>query len=858
MREDPHPTESVDLDNCDREPIHLLGQVQSYGGLIAMTPDWVVQHVSANLDTILGIDPHSLVGEPLTDHLSAEVVQNLNARMDLLGQEQDSIRVFGVQIGGRATDLSLHLSGKLVVLEVEPRKDDRDLEEVSLIHPLLRRVRAAPHVENAAQEAAHAIRALTDFGRIMVYRFDDEGSGTVIAEAAVPGVDSFLGLRFPASDIPQQARALYTRNPMRLIADVDAQTHPILSATMGSGDPLDLSMSVTRAVSPIHLEYLRNMGVRASMSVSIIDKGKLWGLFACHNLDGPKPIGLERRTAIEIFAQLFSYELLQKEADQVLARSTEARNLHDAMIARAGQGADFTENVDILSQEISGAIDFDGIAVLSDGAYIARGHAPSETEFVGLVDDLIATAPGKIFSTHRLFDKYPAARGFSHPAAGILALPLSRSPRDYIVLFRREVVETVHWAGKPEKKMETGPLGPRLTPRSSFQAWQQQVEGKSARWTKAELAVAESVRATLLEVVLKITDEANRQRQRASETQALLIAELNHRVRNILNLIRGLVRQTRDTSGSPENFAMVLDGRIEALARAHDQLTQTDWSASSVHKLIDVEFAAYGGSERIVITGPDLALVPDAYATLALVLHELVTNSAKYGALSVPEGHVAMTFEIDDGGAFILTWTDRNGPDVSPPTRKGFGTTIIEKSVPFELGGEAELTFPSAGMSARFVIPARHVGDITDVQIPEMTSTDGDKATATVARPEGIEGRVLLVEDNMVIALDAADILEGEGAEEVLVAATAQQAMELLDANIIDLAILDINLGRSASSLTVAEALVERGTPFLLATGYGESTGAANGFPPAPVLKKPYSAADLIAAVGKLRTVSAD
>ena len=161
-------------------------------------------------------------------------------------------------------------------------------------------------------------------------------------------------------------------------------------------------------------------------------------------------------------------------------------------------------------------------------------------------------------------------------------------------------------------------------------------------------------------------------------------------------------------------------------------------------------------------------------------------------------------------------------------------------------------------MSARFVIPARHVGDITDAQIAEMTPTDGGKAAAAAARTKGIEGRVLLVEDNMVIALDAADILEGEGAEEVLAAATAQQAMELLDANTIDLAILDINLGRSATSLTVAEALVERGIPFLLATGYGESTGAANGFPPAPVLKKPYSAADLIAAVGKLRTVSAD
>ena len=246
------------------------------------------------------------------------------------------------------------------------------------------------------------------------------------------------------------------------------------------------------------------------------------------------------------------------------------------------------------------------------------------------------------------------------------------------------------WAGDPHKPASYGPHGARLTPRQSFEAWSQEVRGRSPAVHRGRAARRRDA-ADLADRDRAADDRRGRsdERRRAAERQDLLIAELNHRVRNILALIRGLMRQSREPGESHPALNM-LEGRIQSLARAHDQITKDNWSPAPLGLLIETEAAAYlgGKRDRIESHGPDVLLQPQAFTTLALVFHELMTNSAKYGALS-DSGRVTVDWRLDADGDLLIEWRERGGPPVQPPTREGFGSTIINRSIPYDLGGEA-------------------------------------------------------------------------------------------------------------------------------------------------------------------------
>ncbi|WP_395445080.1 GAF domain-containing protein [Caulobacter sp. UC70_42] len=334
----------VDLTNCDREPIHILGSVQPFGFLLAVNSDWLVIHASTTTLRYLGLAPADLIGKPLSQVLGGHALHNIRGRLQIMRGADAVERMFGQPLvdGGEDFDLALHYSGRLLIIEGEPSHPDVLIEAASAVRSMTTRIAARPTFEDFCHEAARQVRALTEFDRVMVYRFAHDGAGEVIAESVRPGIGSFLGQRYPASDIPVQARALYERNWLRIIADVDAEVSPIIPPTSPAGEPVDLSMSMLRAVSPIHIEYLRNMGVAASLSISILRDGKLWGLFACHHY-APKHISYERRTAAELFGQLFSLTLESREREIETRRMAEARNLHDRMmsaVVSAPQGAD--------------------------------------------------------------------------------------------------------------------------------------------------------------------------------------------------------------------------------------------------------------------------------------------------------------------------------------------------------------------------------------------------------------------------------------------------------------------------------------------------------------------------------------
>ncbi|WP_208352735.1 HWE histidine kinase domain-containing protein [Pseudaestuariivita rosea] len=839
--------EAVDLTNCDREPIHLLGGVQGYGCLIATSSDFMVNHVSENVQDILQVSPDDAVGGRLMDLLPEKTVHDLRTKLQLLNVETSSSRLFGYDVlgDGKLFDVSVHMLDQTYVFEFEPKIDTESRDEMSLVQPLIARVRRANDIKAACDQAAMAVQVMSGFDRVMVYQFDEDGTGEVIAEKRKSSMVPFLGLRYPASDIPKQARALYMRSTLRLIADVDGAVSPITPPTNVQGIPMDLSLSVMRAVSPIHLEYLRNMGVAASMSVSIIKDGKLWGLFACHH-EAPHHVDFERRTAIELFAQFFSYELVQKIDISSRVQSSETRQMHDNLMIQLSGGTNLINGFEMIADELRGLIANDGVAVYSDGRYASVGDAPDEVEFKKLARFLNTAPTGQVFATHRLAALYPEAADFSADIAGVLAVPISRTPRDYIVFFRREVAKSVKWAGDPNKPVEVGPNGTRLTPRKSFDAWSEMVRNTSTRWTDSEVQIGESLRVSLIEIVLKLTDNANETRQKAADKQELLIAELNHRVRNILNLIQGLVSQSRAGAQDVATYTKVLDGRVQALARAHDQLTRQEWSPSSLRQLIEVEVNAFltNAKDRVSITGDAPMLRPDAFSTMALVIHEMVTNAAKYGALTDRSGRISIDLRIQDDGALQIEWREIGGPPVKAPSRQGFGTTIIEKTIPYELKGTVKTRYLMTGFEADIMIPSTAISDIQEIVADDSLSIVDNKESRSL----NLSGDVLVVEDNMVIALDASDILKDNGADNVHMSSSVADALAVLKANTITFALLDVNLG-DQTSLPVAQVLADRNIPFVLATGYGDTESITASYPPAIIAKKPFTAESLVKAM---------
>jgi light-regulated signal transduction histidine kinase (bacteriophytochrome) len=838
------PNFSVDLSNCDREPIHVLGTVQPFGFLIALTPDWLVSRVSANSAQYIGLTPDDMLGKPIAALLDGEAIHALRNRITLLRGPDSVERLFSIPLiaGGPPFDVAVHFSGRLVVVEAEPASHD-EMEASSTVRSMVARLAQADGMTAFLRDGARQVRALTGFDRVMVYRFADGGDGEVVAEALKPGIDSFFGLHYPASDIPAQARALYLRNIFRVIADVKAVPVPVVPALDPTGAALDMSLCLTRAVSPIHIEYLGNMGVGASLSISIIVEGKLWGLFACHHY-APRLPTFAQRSAAELFGQIFSMMLESRERAQTAEYEGKARQVADRLLSAVAQDHDLLTNARWLGDIIFDTIPADGVGVYIDGQMTFSGLAPDAPAFVAIVSMLNRVAASQVYTTDNLSSVLPAAAAYADRVSGVLAIPLSRRPRDYVVLFRAEQLRSVRWAGNPEKEIEYGPNGPRLTPRKSFESWSELVKGVALPFQPAELRVAEALRTALLEVILRMSDSADAERQRAHEKQELLIAELNHRVRNILSLIRGLLSQTRDSARSVDEFIGTLESRVHALARAHDQITADRWSPARLYDLIEVESGAYLGerSDRVQLSGPNVLLTPGCFTVLALVIHEMLTNAAKYGALS-DSGIVKIDWRVDEDGSLLIDWTESGGPPVVAPTRRGFGSTVIERSIPYDLGGHTEINYRLAGIEAHFCIPSIHVVSV----LPDVTGTDRAKPVTSVV-PGLLKGRnVLLVEDNMIIAMDGEDALRDLGAD-VVTASSVGRAHEAIAIQSVDLAVLDFNLGHE-TSLPVADLLVERGIPFIFATGYGDGLELPARFEAVTLLKKPYSGATLAQAL---------
>ncbi|MBV7265099.1 HWE histidine kinase domain-containing protein [Erythrobacter ani] len=834
---------------CDREAIHHIAAVQDFGALIAVNSDWVIAQRSVNCASMLDLDALPQVGARLSDHFTPNAMDTLKAALARQSGEDTVERVFGLRLvrGGQLFDCALHASGNHLIIEFEPHAEAEYADHLALIGPVLTQLEPIRDLKTLFDTGATLVRQMLGYDRVMVYKFHRDESGEVIAEDRRDDLEPFRGLRYPRADIPQQARELFRRNRFRVIADMDAEPVPIEPATSMYGEPLDLSMSVLRSHSAMHVQYMRNMGVQASLTIAIVRQGRLWGMFSCHHTE-PKLPAYSLRTVAEMFSQMFSLML-----DRILIARTDEQNargrkLHDQLMLRFADGDSLANSLPMLDDVLQQVIPHDGASVLTGDHYRARGAAPNHEQFMALAPILSSAPTSQIIATSELKAQIGDAAEFGDIAAGALVLPVSRSPRDYLVLWRKPLTQVVTWAGDPTKT--TAEPGQRLHPRGSFAAWEESVEGRSEEWSDDEIQIAESLRVTLLEVILRMTDETAQERARAQEQQELLIAELNHRVRNILNLIRGLVSQSQDEAMSVSNFAAIIGGRISALASAHDNITRENWAPAPLSALFDTELGAYLSEKRgrFTLIGDDVLIRPEAYTVLALVVHELVTNSAKYGCLCDSSGQLTVKLKRNGFGDLEIKWQERGGPPVKPPTRRGFGSTIIERSIPHELKGDAILRFKLSGLEADFTIPARFVDSniVTPLENAEQLAANdtGPETEVDTVDEVSLPEHVLIVEDSMIIALDTEENLKRLGVKSVRVEGNVAGALTAIAAKEPDFAIIDFNLG-TESSEPVARELKERGVRFVLATGYAEMANEVEELGADALLRKPYDRDDL-------------
>ncbi|MBD2297536.1 ATP-binding protein [Nostoc sp. FACHB-190] len=517
--------EIIDLTNCDREPIHIPGLIQPHGVLLVLQDAHLeIIQVSDNTEKIIGHPPEALLGKHLSVLFDTKQIQKIQ---QCLTADFETINPLDLSIKHgnklRYFDGIIHHSDTVILLELEPKKVNQKADFVDFYHQVkctITRMQKSVTLREMCQVVVQEVRRITGFERVMIYQFDGEGAGCVIAEdtdLAIP----YLDLHYPSSDIPKQARHLYTLNWLRLIPDVNYQPAPLIPHNNPlTNQPLDLSLSVLRSVSPIHLEYLHNMNVTASMSISLLQNQQLWGLIACHH-SSPKYIPYNIRTICEFIGQVMSVELANKEASEDIDYKMQLKSLQTQFVEALSQSKYFLHGMVQLQSQLLNLVNATGAVICSGNQFIPVGEVPSEAEVNALLNWMKPRLHHSLFATRSLSQDYPPSESFRAIASGVLALEISRVQHNYLIWFRPEVIETVNWGGNPHKPVEVLSDGSlRMSPRKSFELWQETVRGCALPWKPSEIAAVTELRSLIVGVVLRQADELasmNFELQRSNE-----------------------------------------------------------------------------------------------------------------------------------------------------------------------------------------------------------------------------------------------------------------------------------------------------------------------------------------------------
>ncbi|MEH1829371.1 MAG: ATP-binding protein [Nostoc sp.] len=500
------------LTNHDRKPIHIPGSIQPHGVLLALSTQLEILQVSNNTQAYLGKEPENLLGKPLSDLFEARQVEIVK---ECLGKKIGSSNAFKALIntlnGGKYFDAIVHRLEETVILELEPTNSESELSFLgfySLAGEAIAKMQSTSNLVEFLHLVAEEVQKIIGFDRVMVYQFDESEAGSVVAEVKREDLSPYLGLHYPATDIPAQARELYTRCFLRFLPDLTAEPIKLVpTENPTTHQPLDLSYSVLRSFDWCCAEYHQNMGVKALLVISLIQEQKLWGLISCHH-QTPKYISYEVRKMCEFLGQIVSSELTHKISHSEWDYKVKLKSLQSEFLESISQADNFIDALIKPEIRLLDLVSASGAAVCLDNEVTLVEATPNIDEVRTLIEWADTQVSDNLFSTDSLPKLYPEALRFKDTASGLLLLRISKVRRYYILWFRPEVLQTVHWAGNPQESIQTQADGSlSLSPRKSFEQWQETVRLTSLPWKACELDSAIALRNAIVGIVLSKADE---------------------------------------------------------------------------------------------------------------------------------------------------------------------------------------------------------------------------------------------------------------------------------------------------------------------------------------------------------------
>ena len=551
-------THTTDINNWEEENIHLYPYIQAQGVLIALeSPSLKILQVSNNTQDILGFTPEELLGKPL-NHLFADSqiakIKKLidNHLFDAINIVKLSFIKNGKYLGFNSV-INQNAEG-IFILELEKAYYENNinfLEFYALVKSAANQLQNTATLQQMCDLMAKEVRKITEFDRVMVYKFHPDGHGSVIAEDKANHLEPLYGLHYPDADT-KSTRQLFSMNWVRLIPDRDAEPVGIIPELNPINNrPLDLSLSVFRGVSPCHIEYLKNMGVQGSLSMSLRKNNQLWGLIACHHYASPKYLAYELRQACEFLGQVMSLELLAKEDNQDHEYELELKSIQAKLIEYMSIEDHLADALVNHQPNILDLVTAPGAVICLDGwdgNLVRVGVTPDESDLKSLIQWLDRTVEEDVFYTDSLAQLYPEAEKFKDIASGLLAISISKHLHKYILWFRPEYTQTVNWAGNPHQAVvknvdSEGTV--RLSPRASFEKWQETVRLKSLPWKPCEIEAAAELRNATINIVLRQVNEVEELTKELERTNAELekIADIAaHDLPESLNLVTKYVQ----------------------------------------------------------------------------------------------------------------------------------------------------------------------------------------------------------------------------------------------------------------------------------------------------------------------------
>jgi light-regulated signal transduction histidine kinase (bacteriophytochrome) len=688
------PTDpGVDLTDCDREPIHIPGSIQPHGLLLIADADSLT--VVAGAGDLEGRMTPDWLGQPL----SKLVRQDIAALMATVPAGPGGTVVgMAIVVGDERLDVAVHRVGDHVVVELEPSAAAPMSAGATLsrLDAFATGFERASDLRALCDRAAVAFRALTGFDRVMVYRFLDDDAGRVVAEDSDPALSTFMHHHFPASDIPRQARALYVRNRTRSIPDVAYRPQPIRPAAYAGIDLADVAL---RSVSPIHVQYLHNMGVGASASISIVKDGLLWGLIACHHRT-PHMLPADVRAAAAMLASGLARQVRAKEEAETYRERLRLRAAEDSVVPKLAGATGLPHSVARVKHELRTMLGADGFALVHGRTVVTDGTCPPENAIHEVADWVAARGGTDPFATHELAAAMPEAAAHTARASGLLAMTLGEEG-GILLWFRMEQVEEVEWAGNPHKSVALTP-GEQLTPRSSFETWTQAVRGLSRRWTLEEVEAAHRLRRAfhdayqtrqLRDLNVQLTRTVN-EREALLQQKDLLMKEVDHRIQNSLQLVSAFLAMQARAAGAGEvsDHLREAQARLSAVAQVHRRLYRDD-------RVETIDLARYleelagdmklslgeEWASRMILDFAPVLIPSDRAVNVGLVMTELVINATKYAYDGAP-GPIAIALEQHRNRLRLIVADEGRG---KVGDKAGFGSRMMAAMVA-RLNGEIE------------------------------------------------------------------------------------------------------------------------------------------------------------------------